>query len=454
MEKVLLVGSGYIGLKILSAISSEMDVTVVDKNINSIKEIVETDNVHPIYGNVEDRNFVMNLFKESYDFVVAVTNSDKTNILLSTMAKKNGTKCTIASIFQKDSVEQLTFLKQSIGLDRMYNMAIEMSAEVERIIKGNLSYQSDVFGKGRIEVVGHSVEMDRNFVGQKIKDIGELKTLLVVGISRRGDIIIPNGDTVIDEDDYLYIMGLAKDILNFKNKHFRIEYKPNRKILLVGVNEFSLQIAEVFKDYDITIVEENIEKIRKYRTAYSNVYIHKAKLRGGEFFKNFKNYDATIITTENDELNLILGTIANRNKINQVMVKLSDTSYESIVDEMNFTSVLKPMDVVANQIIKKLRSDRGISIYMAFNNQAEVYEFKLKDDSALIGKTLMEMHVPTGMLVGGIIRKDGMAVIPRGKTIVEKGDNLVIFCKNDSKDKLNRFLGVESRRSFIQSIFS
>ncbi|CRH94253.1 potassium transporter peripheral membrane component [Chlamydia trachomatis] len=91
---------------------------------------------------------------------------------------------------------------------------------------------------------------------------------------------------------------------------------------------------------------------------------------------------------------------------------------------------------------------------MAFNNQAEVYEFKLKDDSALIGKTLMEMHVPTGMLVGGIIRKDGMAVIPRGKTIVEKGDNLVIFCKNDSKDKLNRFLGVESRRSFIQSIFS
>ncbi|WP_455258202.1 TrkA C-terminal domain-containing protein [Peptoniphilus asaccharolyticus] len=453
MEKVLLVGSGYVGLKILSAISSEMDVTVVDKNINSIKEIVETDNVHPIYGNVEDRNFVMNLFKESYDFVVAVTNSDKTNILLSTMAKKNGTKCTIASIFQKDSVEQLTFLKQSIGLDRMYNMAIEMSAEVERIIKGNLSYQSDVFGKGRIEVVGHSVEMDRNFVGQKIKDIGELKTLLVVGISRRGDIIIPNGDTVIYEDDYLYIMGLSKDILNFKHKHFRIEYKPNRKILLVGVNEFSLQIAEVFKDYDITIVEENIEKIRKYRTAYSNVYIHKAKLRGGEFFKNFKNYDATIITTENDELNLILGTIANRNKINQVMVKLSDTSYESIVDEMNFTSVLKPMDVVANQIIKKLRSDRGISIYMAFNNQAEVYEFKLKDDSALIGKTLMEMNVPTGMLVGGIIRKDGMAVIPRGKTIVEKGDNLVIFCKNDSKDKLNRFLGVESRRSFIQSIF-
>ena len=144
MEKVLLVGNGYIGLKILSAISSEMDVTVVDKDRNSIKEIVETDNIHPVYGNIEDRNFALNLFKQKYDFVVAVTNSDKTNILLSTMAKKSGTKCTIASIFQKDSVEQLTFLKESIGIDRMYNMAIEMSSEVERIIKDNLSYQSDV----------------------------------------------------------------------------------------------------------------------------------------------------------------------------------------------------------------------------------------------------------------------------------------------------------------------
>lgn len=454
MEKVLLVGNGYIGLKILSAISSEMDVTVVDKDRNSIKEIVETDNIHPVYGNIEDRNFALNLFKQKYDFVVAVTNSDKTNILLSTMAKKSGTKCTIASIFQKDSVEQLTFLKESIGIDRMYNMAIEMSSEVERIIKDNLSYQSDVFGKGRIEVVGHSVEMDKNFVGQQLKNIGELKTVLVVGITRKGEILIPNGETVIEEDDYLYIMGLSKDILNFKHKHFRLERKQNRKILLVGVNEFSLQIAEVFKEYDITIIEEDIEKIRKYRTSYSNVYIHKAKLKGGEFFRNFKNYDATIITTDNDEMNIVLGIIANRQRINQVMVKLSDISYESIIDDMNFTSVLKPMDVVANQIIKELRSDRGISIYMAFNNQAEVYEFKLRDNSNLIGKSLMEINIPEGMLVGGIIRKDGMAVIPRGKTMIEKGDNLVIFCKNESKGKLNRFLGINNSRSFIQSIFS
>lgn len=454
MEKVLLVGYGYVGSKILSAIGTEMDVTVVDRDRNRIKDIHESHNIHPVHGDVIDKELTKKLFKTQFDFVVSVTDSDKTNILLSTLAKKTGSKCTIAAIFQKESVEQLTFLKESLGIDNIYNVAMEMSSEVQRIIKENLSYQSDTFGKGKIEVVGHSVEIDKNFSGQKIKDIGELATLLVVGISRDGDVIIPDGETVIKRNDYLYIMGLTRDILSFKHKHFIIEPKITKKLLIVGVNELTLQIADIFKEYDITIVEEDLEKIKQYRSKYTHVYLSKSAFKGGEFLNNFKNYDSIIINTDNDELNIVLGMIANKTKANQVMVKVSDISYYSILDELNFTSILNPIDVLANHIIKQLKSDRGISIYMAFNNKAEVSEFKLNKDSKLIGKNLIELKVPQGMLVGGIIRKDGTAVIPRGKTVIEEDDTLVIFCKNESREKLKSFLGVSLDKTFIQSIFS
>lgn len=452
MQKVLLVGYGYVGAKILSAISTEMDVTVVDRDRNKIKELKETPNIHPIHGDIINKEFISKLLKKEFDFVLGLTDSDKTNMLLSTMSKKNGAKFTIALIYQKESVEQLTFLKENLGIDRFYNMPYEMSTEVQRIVKGNLAYQSDTFGKGKIEVAGHSIEMDRNFAGQKVKEIGELKTLLVVGIARDQEIIVPNGNTVIQDGDYLYLMGLTKDLMNFKYKHFTIEPRVNKKLLLVGINEFTLQIAETFKDFDITIVDDNQKLISENRNKYSNVYFQSAKLKGGTFFNTYKSYDCTIISTEDDELNIVLGMMATKLSLKQVMIKVSDLSYYPILDRLNFTSILNPRDVLANQIIKKLKSDRGVSIYMAFNNKAEVSEFKLTPDSKLIGKQIMDIDIPEGMLVGGIVRRDGTAVIPRGKTMIEADDSLVIFCKNDSREKLKVFLNVAGEKNIFKNL--
>ena len=83
-----------------------------------------------------------------------------------------------------------------------------------------------------------------------------------------------------------------------------------------------------------------------------------------------------------------------------------------------------------------------------FGDRAEVLEVKLKDDSHLIGKTMAELNPPKNIVIGAIIRKDNLAIIPIGKSEVAKDDTLVIFFKKENRNELLSFLGISKRRIF------
>ncbi|WP_036729671.1 Trk system potassium transporter TrkA [Peptoniphilus mikwangii] len=454
--KILIVGAGRVGQKIIKSLVDEnYELTIIDNDNKALSEIEKSPHIKTLLGDGLNRELIMTLNISEYEFIVAATNSDKTNILVSTLAKTLGAKYTIARINQADSVEQLLYLRDSLGIDYIVNPARETVKEIETILKSDINYQADSFGRGKIEVVGHNVKLDKSFEGLKIKDIGSLSTILVVAIERKNNLIIPNGDTIIESGDYLYLMGLTKDISNFKMKHFQIYNKKRKRVVIVGGGGISEQLASSLQDHDITIIEKDRKKADELRRKMSNVFIINKDFSGAEFFdeSQIEQCDVFITLTENDELNMVLGMMALKLSINQVMVKATSLNYSKLLDGLDFTAVLNPLTITSNKISKKLRFDRGISIYLAFNGEAEVSEIKLSDNSPVIGKSLMELEIPKGVLIGGIIRKDNTAVVPRGKTVFEKGDTIVAFYKNENKKGLEKFINPGLNRGFLSDLW-
>ncbi|SHH10451.1 trk system potassium uptake protein TrkA [Anaerosphaera aminiphila DSM 21120] len=455
--KILIIGACKMGQKIVKTMSLEdCEITVVDSEEKVLAEINANSKVKTVLGNGLDRSLLKKLDVEDFDFVVSLTSSDKINILICTMAKNLGAKFTIALIEQADSIDELFYLRDSLGIDYIINPDLEIARTVEKIVKDKLVYQSDSFGKGKIEVVGHYVENDIEFEDEKIKDIGSIATLLIVAVQRGNELIIPNGDTVIKKYDYLYLMGLSNDIMSFKMKYFRFEPKQEKeKIVIVGGGGVSKKIAEMIDDYNITIVERDYEKVVELRKKYPNLFVVKRDFMGADFLKDeeIDDVDVFIALTDNDELNIVLGMMAKKTSIPQVMIKLDTMGYSQIIDGLDFTAVLNPITLSANKIIRKLRDDRTISTQLVFNGEAEISEIQLLDSSELIGKSIADISLPKGILIGGITRENNTAVIPRGNSKIEKGDTLVVFYKSENRRQLEKFVSPNSGKSFLEKFF-
>lgn len=77
---------------------------------------------------------------------------------------------------------------------------------------------------------------------------------------------------------------------------------------------------------------------------------------------------------------------------------------------------------------------------------AEMIEYEMESDSAIVGKTLMEIHFPEGTLVNAIIRH-GKLIAPTGNTVILAGDFLYILSERKNKPKLKKLLKEKAKYS-------
>ncbi|WP_102261942.1 potassium/proton antiporter [Mesobacillus jeotgali] len=74
---------------------------------------------------------------------------------------------------------------------------------------------------------------------------------------------------------------------------------------------------------------------------------------------------------------------------------------------------------------------------------AEMIEYEMESDNAIVGKTLMEIPFPEGTLVNAIIR-NGKLIAPTGNTVIMAGDFLYILSGRKNKPKLKKLLKEKS----------
>lgn len=74
---------------------------------------------------------------------------------------------------------------------------------------------------------------------------------------------------------------------------------------------------------------------------------------------------------------------------------------------------------------------------------AEMIEYEMESDSAIVGKTMMEIPFPEGTLVNAIIRH-GKLMAPTGNTVIMAGDFLYILSGRKNKPKLKKLLKEKS----------
>ncbi len=443
--KVAIVGAGKLGLSVTEALmGGGYEVMLIDQDSELLQKLSNQLDLLTVEGNAKDVDLLKSANIHTYDFLVAVTDNDEKNMVICSLAKKLGCSKVIARIRDPEYVNQLDFIKEAMNIDYIVNPDLSIAKEIYKYLVEKYTLTDGYFSTGLISVIEFTADRLPSIIGKKIVEVGKmLDNMLVVAISRNGKIIIPRGNTEVEEDDYLYVIGNDETVLKLKDRvHERERYTDLEKVMIAGGGKIGFYLAKQLADFNIYV---KIIEVDKARCEYLSEHLDNVMILHGDATdlqlledENFDEMDAFVSVTGFDEENLLLALIANQKNIEDVVAKVSRKSYADLIEKMGISMALNPLDMTATEILRFIQGSKHILFSQIIQGQAEFVEIVATQNMHLTDCPISELKLPEGIIIAAIHRGDE-AIIPRGSTVIEEGDKVIILFLLSQLPKLEKY---------------
>ena len=154
--------------------------------------------------------------------------------------------------------------------------------------------------------------------------------------------------------------------------------------------------------------------------------------------ERISSMDAFVGVTGFDEDNLLMGLMAKQYGVPKTISKISRQSYTKIIDRLGIDAALNPIYITASNILKYIRGGKIVSVSLLIGGDGEVTEIIVGKDLPIVGKTLQELKLPKGIIIGAIVH-NGKVIIPNGKSVIQANDRIVVFCLTEDLPTLKIF---------------
>lgn len=456
--KALVVGAGKLGYRLAAAlIDEDYEVTVVDNNEDVIENISNSLDVFSICANALDFGVLEELDISLFDYVVATTTNDEANVILCTISKKLGAKYAIARVRDPEYRKHLDFISEELEIDKIINPDNATARSIFKYLMKRYQLYSDEFAGGKVSLVEFNIGNDPSFVNKKIMDIDNINDLLIAAISRSGDAIIPNGRTVLEENDVIILAGKSENIEAFDKDHTGVNRtRALRSTMILGGGKTGLYLAMLLlkENIDVTIVEINKERCLELKDMVPGANIINGDGTDIAILEEemVHTYDSFVAATGIDEANLLMSLVAKQSGIYKSVAKISRTNYDKVLDKLDIDAVFNTSYITAAEMLKEIRGKSSLALHLLLNGQVECVELMIRASQLVCGHTLEDLSLPDGTLIVSIIRGQSM-LVPNGKTILESGDRIILFSMHEVASRVQKIFSSEGKlKDAINSI--
>jgi trk system potassium uptake protein TrkA len=448
----MIIGAGKLGRKLAAAmLNGELNVTIMDINPVVLNRLKDHLDVLTINGNGARKDILEELEINTYDLLIAATGHDETNILISSMAKKMGCKGTIARIRQPEYSNQLEFMKEIYGIDHIINPELATANEILRFLMGSYTFYFGNYAQGKVSLVNFNIGFRPEFANKTISQLENLDQVLIVAISRSGNIIIPHGGTKLEENDIIYVMGQTQQVDNIAKQLKDVgKNRSVKNVMILGGSKIGYYLADDLtkKGINVKIIESDLERCKELAdTLHENALVIHGQGTDIDLLEdeNLAGMDAFIGVTGFDEENLFMSLRAKQLNTQKVIAKISRQSYVHIIEKLGIDMAINPVNITASDILKYIRGGRVVSVSLLLDGQAEVTEIIAAKNLQILDTPIKSINLPKGIIIGAIVHK-GKVIIPNGDSKVQAGDRIVVFSLLSEVPALETFFKLKDGR--------
>ena len=443
---IIIVGCGKVGSTIAKQLCNEgYDVTVIDNNPNKLRAVSDGMDAMAMVGDGTSYTTLKEAGIESADVLIAVTDSDEKNLLCCVIGKRTGNLAAIARVRNPVYSNERDFLQKGFGLAMLINPESAGAEEMGRIFRFPSAIDIETFAKGKIELLTVRIPEKSLMVGNPLTYIHQkLRTdVLVAVVRRKGQVIIPSGDFVIEAGDLVSVIAEHEQAHEFFRK-IGIETHRVRDVLIIGGGKMTYYMAKnlAASGIGIKIIEKDLK-----RSEVLSELLPDAEIICGDgtdedllLEEGIEKVDGVAAVTGMDEQNIMLTLFARSQSENvKTVTKVGKLSFTKVIDSLDLGSVVNPKETTAEYIIQFVRSMRASmgsnveNLYKIANGEAEAIEFHVTEKTRAVSIPLVKLNTKKNILIGKIFR-NGRAFTPTGHDSIEVGDSVILVVL--SKDKI------------------
>ena len=449
--KIVIVGAGEVGFHIASRLSLEdKDVIVIEKNADALRRISENLDVQTVEGSGSSPAMLEQAGIKEADILLAVTNSDETNLVASLFANiLSPATIKLARIRGEEYLMYQDALSHDpYSIDVMINPEVEAVKTVERLLQVPGAVDVGEFADGRIKLIGVRLDGSCSVCGTRLIDLihrtGD-KKILVAAIIRDEKLIIPSGEDLLLKGDLVYFVSEENE-LKEALKIFGKRAEPFNHVLLIGGGKLGLRLAKALEGLSIhtKLIEKDPDRCRQLAEHLDKVLILQGDGSDQVLLQeeNVQDMDVVATLTGDEETNILTSLLAKRMGAHKTVTRISKFSYFPLVSAIGLEHIVSPRLAAINSILQHVRRGKVLSAMALKGEEAEALEAVALETSDIVGKPLRNIPFPKGALVVAIIRGDEV-IIPTGDSVIVPQDRIIILSTRQAIPQVEKALMVK-----------
>ena len=430
---MIIVGAGQVGESIAADLHETHEVVIVEQDPERVEELNYSLDVLAIQGDGASVETLEEAGIADADMVIASTDTDETNIVICSTVKAISEAFTVARVKNTEYLRTWERSKTAFGIDFMVCTYLLAAESIVQVAGMPAARDVDTFADGRVQMAEFNVGSGSPIANQTISAADNYDSLTFAAIVRDEEMQIPNGDTVIEPEDRLVVIGTPRSVQAFAGDVSPDEPTGDTgEVVIIGGSTIGYHVARLLEERGVSprVIEQDSERARWLAEKLPGTMVLETDATDIEFLEreHIGEADVVVAALDSDEKNLLASLLAKRVGTERTVAVIDQSEYVGLFEAVGIDVGVNPREVVAEEITRFTRAGGAENVALVESGRAEVLEVEVDDASVLANRPIKESvpELPEGVVIGAITR-DGEYVVPRGETVVQVGDHVVVF---------------------------
>jgi trk/ktr system potassium uptake protein len=427
--RIIIVGAGAVGSYLAERLSSGgEDIVVIEDDEARAAELQESLDALVLHGNGASTAMLEEAGVEKADLLIAVSNSDGANVLACFTARELGVKTTIARIEDPEIREGA----DRLGVDVVIDPSATAAEELAAIVGSGAASELVQFADGQLIMVGGIVTPNAPITGTSLARLRVRSAewgWVVAALVRDGRTIVAHGDSEVRPGDHALLMTTS-DRVEDAVRLLGLRKKTLDRAIIMGGTRLAELTADVLSQLgmSVVIVDEDEGRCTRLAAHHASTLIICGDPTDPDVLAELDPgpHDVVMGLTGWDEVNVLGCLVAKAQGAAMVIARFNRISYVQLLAGVGIDAAISSRLMAASAILRFVRRGQVEQVAAFSDTDAEAIEIEVGQSSPAAGKSLFELALPVGVIVGGISR-NGTTFVPDGSTVVRAGDHIIFF---------------------------
>ena len=440
---ILILGAGQVGSSVASNLAGEAnDITIVDHDPDVLRSLQEHFDLRTVTGFASHPDVLRRAGAENADMLLAVTNSDETNMIACQVASHLFDRPTrIARVRAASYLHQHSLFDPGpLAVDVLISPEAIVTHHIERIIKHPGALQVLDFARGKVLMVAVRAYHGGPLVGHALRTLSDHLPSVdarVAAIYRSDGAIIPDGDTVIEAEDEVFFVAAREDIQTVMGE-LRNNERRVRSVMLAGGGNIGRRLAQALEpDYRVKLIERSDRVASRLAEQLDRTVVLQGDATDEDLLleENIDRTDVFCAVTNDDQANILSAMLAKRLGATKVMSLINRGAYADLVQGNSIDVAISPAQATIGTLLARVRRGDVVAVHSLRRGAAEAIEaiaHGSRETSKVVGRQVGAILLPPDTTIATLVRKDEV-IMAHHDTVIEAGDHVILFLLNKKR---------------------